>query len=107
MRGESFKGFISEGDEVEVPGRWKVGKTIKANRVQNLTTGTLVSARALKSKLGGCGQIVVALPFALLFWGAIIYILSSGEMIWALVLLPFAGGFTFAAAVGLIAILRR
>ncbi len=42
MRGKRFDGFINEGDRVEVHGRWKEGRDVRAKRVHNLTTAVVV-----------------------------------------------------------------
>lgn len=44
MRGLKFTGAISEGDWVEVQGRWREGRTLRAKRVYNQTTKTTVAA---------------------------------------------------------------
>lgn len=44
MRGLKFKGSISDGDWVSVPGSWKPGELIQPSSVTNLTTGSEVSA---------------------------------------------------------------
>jgi len=58
LRGTSFEGAISDGDEVEVQGRWSKGRTLRAKRVVNLTTGAAVEAR-------GTGKLAVV--FAVMF----------------------------------------
>jgi hypothetical protein len=45
MRGRSFEGAISEGDTVEVYGRWRDGTTLRADRARNRTTGAVVTAK--------------------------------------------------------------
>jgi hypothetical protein len=47
MRGFSFEGSLSEGDSVRVEGRWRRG-ALRADQVQNLTTGVLVRAKTYK-----------------------------------------------------------
>lgn len=44
MRGISFEGSLTNGDSVRVTGRWRRG-AIRANEVENLTTGALVRAK--------------------------------------------------------------
>ncbi|MBE3201633.1 MULTISPECIES: hypothetical protein [Parafrankia] len=44
MRARGFEGSLSEGDEVRVAGSWKDG-TIRAERIENLTTNSLVRKR--------------------------------------------------------------
>jgi hypothetical protein len=44
MRGRHFKGFINEGDRVEVHGRLKAGHVVRAKRVHNLTTDVWVES---------------------------------------------------------------
>ena len=47
MRGFSFEGSLSEGDSVRVGGRWRSG-TLRAEELQNLTTGAVVRAKTYK-----------------------------------------------------------
>ena len=47
MRGFSFEGNLAEGDSVRVGGRWRRG-ALRAEEVQNLTTGALVRAKTYK-----------------------------------------------------------
>ena len=42
MRAPSFEGAISDGDWVEVPGKWKEGKLLHPDEVENLSSGTTV-----------------------------------------------------------------
>jgi hypothetical protein len=44
MRGKRFQGFINEGDRVEVHGRWKEGRAVRAKQVHNLTTDVVVKS---------------------------------------------------------------
>lgn len=47
MRGFSFEGNLAEGDSVRVGGRWRRG-ALRAEEVENLTTGALVRAKTYK-----------------------------------------------------------
>lgn len=62
MRGIAFEGSLAEGDQVRVSGRWR-GGTLRADRLENLTTGALVRAKSYK------GLMVVALVVFLIFAG--------------------------------------
>lgn len=63
MRGFSFEGNLTEGDSVRVAGRWRRG-TIRAEQLQNLTTGALVRAKTYKGF-----RIVFFVVFALMAGG--------------------------------------
>jgi hypothetical protein len=58
MRGRSFEGAISDGDTVEVRGRWHQGTTLRPQRAANLTTGAVVATK-------GYGKAWI--PLAVLF----------------------------------------
>jgi ribosomal protein L40E len=46
MEARRFQGILSEGDWVELPGRWQPGETLHLRQVRNLTTGSNFRARA-------------------------------------------------------------
>ena len=66
MRGIHLKGYINDGEWIEVPGNWKAGMLLESKRVRNLTTDSWVevsrSWRWLGVLLGG----LVFLAFVLL-----------------------------------------
>lgn len=64
MRGLAFEGSLTDGDSVRVTGRWR-GGALRANEVQNLTTGALVRAKNYK------GAMIVALVVFLVIAGAL------------------------------------
>lgn len=59
MRGISFEGSLSEGDEVRIFGSWKNG-TLHTERVENVTTGATVKTKSFKK------AILVFAAFALI-----------------------------------------
>jgi hypothetical protein len=66
MRGFSFEGSLSEGDSVRVSGRWRNG-AIRAEQLQNQTTGALVRAKTYK------GLRVAALALFVLIAAGIVF----------------------------------
>jgi hypothetical protein len=74
MRGLSFEGNLTNGDSVRVTGRWRNG-AIRAEEVQNLTTGALVRAKNYR------GLMIGAILFFVVVAGAVAYfgITSSRE----------------------------
>jgi hypothetical protein len=69
MRGIAFEGSLAEGDQVRVAGRWR-GGTLRAEQLENLTTGALVRAKSYKGLM--IAALVVFLIFAgLIAWWAI------------------------------------
>jgi ABC-type sugar transport system permease subunit len=75
MRGESFQGFLSEGDHVQVRGRARNG-VVQARKVHNLTTGARIKIddRPLLLKILVC-------PISWFFWA-----------VWWLLCVAFAVG---------------
>lgn len=67
MRGLSFQGSIADGDTVRVAGRERHG-TVRARRVENRTTGAVVTARDQPIAITALGVLIaiVALVGALL-----------------------------------------
>jgi hypothetical protein len=47
MRSKSFDGFINEGDQVEISGRWREGQIVRPRKLRNLTTGAMVKVRGI------------------------------------------------------------
>ncbi len=45
IRGRSIEGVISEGDQVEIPGVWREGETLRTTLVRNKTTGAVVKCK--------------------------------------------------------------
>jgi hypothetical protein len=73
-------GQLSEGEEVEVTGRWE-GGTLRADRVLNWTTGALVKGRSLWGDRLQVTVAVIAVIFmcgviAFVGYGFITYVLS-------------------------------
>jgi hypothetical protein len=69
MRGLAFEGSLADGDQVRVTGRWRDG-TVRAESLENLTTGALVRAKSYKGVM--IAAVVVFLIAAALFaWFAI------------------------------------
>jgi hypothetical protein len=64
MRGRSFEGAISDGDTVEVRGRWRQGTTLRPQQAVNLTTGAVVVVK-------GYGKAWI-LPLVLLVVGLVL-----------------------------------
>ena len=71
MRGRSFEGALADGDWVEVSGGWRDG-TLRAKRVQDLTTGAVIRAR---SKL-----FTRALPFLVFLLVALVALAALGGL---------------------------
>lgn len=67
MRGITFRGSIAEGDSVRVTGRHRHG-TVRARRVENLTTGATIEARDQPLAITVLGSLIaiVAVVGALL-----------------------------------------
>jgi hypothetical protein len=67
MRAIGFDGWLSDGDEVQVTGRWKDG-TLHGSRADNLTSGAAVTSQSLKKRvlLAVVAFVVMATVFGLL-----------------------------------------
>jgi hypothetical protein len=74
MRGRSFEGAISEGDTVEVRGRWDEGTTLRPKRVRNLTTGATVGAKRV-----GKGWLILLALFVVAVLAVFIWV-----FVWAI-----------------------
>ncbi len=61
MRGYSFSGSVSNGDEIRVKGRWKSG-TLHVEELDNLTTGAEVRAKSYRTL-----RTVLLIVFLLIF----------------------------------------
>ena len=59
MRGRSFSGALSEGDQVRVSGRWRDG-TLRADSLENLTTGAVVRANSYATVIVAVLAVLVA-----------------------------------------------
>lgn len=69
MRGGKFKGFVREGDTVEIYDPWREGETIRPKQIFNVTNNTKVSTG--KSRLArGCAVLMV-------IWTVLICILMA------------------------------
>jgi hypothetical protein len=63
MRGLSFDGSLSEGDEVRVTGRWRDG-TLHSDNVENLTTRATVRKKSYTGKIVAFIALVMVLVVA-------------------------------------------
>jgi hypothetical protein len=85
MRGHQFDGVIEEGDEVEVPGRWRTGELARVKRVYNRTKGATVEARDMPGQsirevtegsfVHGFGKVLSLIAFVIVL-GMIILVWS-------------------------------
>lgn len=66
MRGLKFEGSLTDGDQVRVSGRWR-GGLVRAESLENLTTGALVRAKSYK------GAMIVAL---------VVFLIIAGLLAW-------------------------
>lgn len=71
MRGYSFSGSISVGDEVTVQGQWREG-TLAVEELYNLTTSAQVRAKSYRT-LRTAAMIIVGIVFL----GIVVAILSA------------------------------
>lgn len=60
MRGVAFEGSFSDGDQLRVTGRWRDG-TLRADRLENLTTGALVRAKSYKGLMIAVGVVFLVI----------------------------------------------
>jgi hypothetical protein len=67
MRAIGFDGWLSDGDEVQVTGRWKDG-TLHGSRADNLTSGAAVTSQSWKKRalLAAVAIVVMATVFGVL-----------------------------------------
>ncbi|WP_158710162.1 hypothetical protein [Streptomyces katrae] len=70
MRGYAFEGAISEGDWVQARGKMKRG-TLRASKVENLTSGASVNARTVPKSC----SIPVAIAFAIFFAAVLAFVI--------------------------------
>lgn len=87
MRGRSFKGFLNEGDWVEVHGTLKKGKSIQVSQIYNKTTESTVQAKgeSVAVKAGSTVMTIIVLAIAIpiiLFVLAVIWSIISGAINW-------------------------
>jgi hypothetical protein len=69
MRGIHLKGYINDGEWIEVPGNWKAGRLLEPKRVRNLTTGSWVKVRGSWSGFFSLlGLVLFAVVLLFLFW---------------------------------------
>lgn len=73
MRGISIEGSLTDGDTVRVTGRWRNG-AIRAEQVQNLTTGALVRAKNYRGLM-----IAFAALFVVMMGGIVFFAISSSR----------------------------
>ncbi len=75
MRGHSITGFLNEGDQVRVSGKWE-GGLLRARRADNATTGAVIEA----TRSGrGCmvSYTVVSLVVTLIVLGVALVIIFT------------------------------
>lgn len=73
MRAFSFEGSLTEGDAVRVSGRWRRG-SLRAEQVENQTTGVLVRAKTYK----GLRAVILAV-FVLMMGGIVFFGVQSAR----------------------------
>jgi hypothetical protein len=73
MRGMSLKGYVNDGELIEVPGEWPPGSLLEPQRVRNLTTNSWVEVRGMSpgQQIVMVLMVLVVLVF-LAFFAAII-----------------------------------
>lgn len=71
MRGYSFSGTISVGDEVSVQGRWRDG-TLTVEELYNITTSAQVRAKSYRTL-----RKVMLILFGIFFLAIVVSILST------------------------------
>jgi hypothetical protein len=74
MKGTKFKGVVSDGDEIRIEREPKPGKTLRINRLQNLSTGEAVRAKG-GPPVGTAKVIVTAIQIAM-FAVIIVFVLT-------------------------------
>jgi hypothetical protein len=78
MRGVKFKGFINEGDTVEIIEPWREGETVHPKQIFNVTNNANVSIA--KPSLSPCGVVVVffvAIIFLVVFLVFLAFLLGA------------------------------
>lgn len=68
MRGLTFEGSLDDGDWVRADGRMKSG-TLRATRLENLTTGARVRARGTPKPVLVVACVLMAAIAAFIAWG--------------------------------------
>lgn len=75
MRGTSFSGTVSNGDEVRVNGRWSQG-TLRIHELDNLTTGAKIHSNSHPVlQVVACSVIAIAF-FAFFVFLGITFVMS-------------------------------
>jgi hypothetical protein len=69
MRGYSFSGALSNGDEISLHGRWRDG-TLRATEVTNLTTGARVRAKYYSPVM--IALMIVVFVLIAYFWAKVL-----------------------------------
>jgi hypothetical protein len=77
MRGYAFEGAISEGDWVRAHGKMKNG-TLRASKVENLTTGAVVKAKTIPK---GC-SIPIMIAFVVIFVAVFSFVIWGFFQTW-------------------------
>ena len=75
LEGYSIKGFITEGDEVGVPGNWSPPQTMQIKKLFNYSTNSFVEAKA---STGGCG-LAILIVVVIFFLFVIFSVLKSSH----------------------------
>ncbi|MFD7206602.1 hypothetical protein [Streptomyces sp. NPDC059893] len=75
MRGLSFSGSVSNGDKVQLSGRWRDG-TLRANEFKNLTTHARVHNKAYRGQLIAARVLIILIALAVLI-GIVSLVISS------------------------------
>jgi len=70
MRSARFKGFINDGDTVELPNHWREGQLMRPKRIFNVTIGAEV--KAVRQSIWGC-----ILPFAIIGVVIALYVVAT------------------------------
>ncbi|MFI8105471.1 hypothetical protein [Streptomyces sp. NPDC086023] len=75
MRALSFSGSVSNGDQVQVAGRWKDG-TLRADELQNLTTQARVHNKAYRGQMMAARVIIALIAVGILI-GIVSLVISA------------------------------
>ncbi|MBU7028527.1 MAG: hypothetical protein HXS48_16455 [Theionarchaea archaeon] len=81
MRGRSFKGFLNEGDWVEVHGTLKKGKTLRVSQVYNKTTESTVKAKGESAAVKAGSAVITIIALAIII-PIVLFVLA---FIWSLI----------------------
>ena len=77
MRGQGFDGSLSDGDWVQVDGKWQQGETLHVDAARNLTTGAEVRSKRHGHKLRTAVRLIGFLIF-LAFLAFVIQQIAQG-----------------------------